>query len=74
MSARFCNETDCGKPIVFAKHHRTHKTMVFDFEPVVDGEWVIANDGFAYQWAEGFEGARRRTHFATCTKPERFRR
>jgi hypothetical protein len=47
--------------------------MVLDAKSVPDGEWGIVN-GQCVPRALDDEGPWYRTHFVTCTNPERFRR
>lgn len=68
-----CQQEDCGAEVVFVRHHTTGGRMVLDAKSVPDGEWGIVN-GQCVPRALDDEGPWYRTHFVTCTNPERFRR
>jgi len=74
---QFCRS--CHAPVIFAKHERTGKTMIFDKEPTEDGQWHI-KDGKAYyidkkNYVDGLVDAPLyKTHFASCPHAQQHRR
>jgi hypothetical protein len=71
---------ECGAEIAFVQAEATQRLMPVDPAPVPDGNLVIRNGqavavGNDLLSPEARQGEPRyKTHFATCTNPERFRR
>ena len=70
--ARPCGK--CNAPIFFALMP-SGRSMPMDAAPVTDGAWVLL-DGYAAPANDhpNHSGPRYRTHFATCSNPEAFRK